>query len=111
MNDINSNPDGYSPHVIHAVKIGFLVVNGPVLGIFLVAGLATLAIAPELLCCCLPGGFVIAWVWWSFSVPRWRRWAIRSGANPEQLQELGVKAYLVWPKGSIFEKTEFKVDD
>jgi hypothetical protein len=57
------------------------------------------------------GGFVAAWVYWSFAIPRWRRWARRRGAPAEELQRLAVEANLVWPKGSIFEKTEFRVHD
>jgi len=56
-------------------------------------------------------GFVLAWLWWSFMTPRWRLWALRQGVNPEQLQKWAFLTGLVWPKGWIFEKTEFKVKD
>ena len=56
-------------------------------------------------------GFVLAWIWWSFMIPRWRIWVHRQGVNPEQLQKWAVLTGLVWPKGWIFEKTEFKVKD
>jgi hypothetical protein len=49
-----------------------------------------------------------AWLWWSYFVPRWRRWALRSGADPVELQYLAECASLVWPKGSFFERTEFR---
>ena len=42
---------------------------------------------------------------------RWRRWALRQGIPADELQKAAEAALLVWPKGSIFEKTEFKVKD
>lgn len=54
-------------------------------------------------------GVILAWLWWSAAVPRWREWAMTRGADEEQTQELGVRSGLVWPKGSMFEKTEFKI--
>ena len=56
-------------------------------------------------------GFVGTWLWWSYRVPRWRRWALRQGIPPDELQAAAQAAMLVWPKGSFFEKTEFKVKD
>ncbi len=55
-------------------------------------------------------GAACAWVWWSFSVPRWRKWALEEGTPADQLQKWEVATGLVWPKGWIFEKTEFKAD-
>lgn len=51
-----------------------------------------------------------AWLWWSFYIPQWRRWALLAGADPEELQYLGECANLVWPRGSLFEKTEIRRD-
>ncbi len=51
-------------------------------------------------------GAVLAWPWWSLSVPRWKRWALARGVNAKQLQKAGVRTGLLWPKGWIFEKTE-----
>jgi hypothetical protein len=55
-------------------------------------------------------GFPLAWLWWSFSVPRWREWAKQRGADEEQTQRLAESGRypLVWPKGHFFEKTEFR---
>ena len=53
-------------------------------------------------------GFAAAWLWWSWFVPQWRCWAHSRGADPEELQELGVQASLIWPKGSFFGRTEFR---
>jgi hypothetical protein len=56
-------------------------------------------------------GFVLAWTWWSFTVPRWRRWALNRGAPPDRLQKLAAATGLVWPKGWLPEKTELKLPD
>ena len=53
-------------------------------------------------------GFALAWLWWSYFIPQWRSWAIRQGADPEELQQLGVQSSLIWPKGSFFERTEIR---
>ena len=53
-------------------------------------------------------GSLLAWVWWSYTVPRWRDWAQRRGANSDQLQKFAFRTGLTWPKGSLFERTEFR---
>ncbi len=93
-----------------AVALGHLVVNLPVLVIMLGFAFIGLAFIPKFWLILFVVGFVLAWLWWSFAVPRWRRWALRHGAQPDRLQKLGAMTGLVWPKGSVFEKTEFKVD-
>lgn len=92
-----------------AVLLGHLIVNLPVLGIiglgyvlgYVVAGPIWGMIGLLL-------GVMVAWLWWSISVPRWREWAKRRGADEERTQFLGQRSGLVWPKGSIFEKTELQ---
>jgi hypothetical protein len=53
-------------------------------------------------------GFVVAWLWWSVFVPRWREWARSRGADEKRTQFLAERSLLVWPKGSILEKTEIR---
>ena len=93
-----------------AVKRGKLMVNGPVhllqIGL-LVGGICLVKIVPLLAVFMMVVAIPSAWLWWSFSVPRWRFWALSRGADPVQLQNLGQVAKLLWPKGSLFEKTEF----
>jgi hypothetical protein len=52
-------------------------------------------------------GFVAGWLWWSYAVPRWRHWALRRGADPDELQKAAERAKLLWPRGHFLEKTEF----
>lgn len=54
-------------------------------------------------------GFTLAWLWWSFVTPRWRQWALRGSAPADKLQKWATITGLTWPKGWIFEKTEFNV--
>jgi hypothetical protein len=56
-------------------------------------------------------GGVIAWPWWAWSVPRWRDWVEDHGLKPEDVQELAVKTGLLWPEGSLSERTEFRRRD
>jgi len=56
-------------------------------------------------------GFIIGWAWWSLLIPRWRSWAHSKGVPPDELHKWAVRTGLVWPKGWIFEKTEYKWND
>jgi hypothetical protein len=109
-------------HVAIAILVGQLVVNIPViliiLGVFLTGIVLLLVLVnrftfvPDWLFlfavfALIIIGPLIGWVWWSFSVPRWRRWALQNGVPEDKLQKWAVITGLVWPKGWIFEKTEF----
>ncbi len=92
-----------------AVAIGHLLVTVPVL---LVCGTgAVLGRAFGHAALGMVVGVAPAWLYWSFAVPRWRRWALRGGAEPERLQRLAAATGLVWPRGWIFGKTEMRVRD
>ena len=57
-------------------------------------------------------GIIAGWLWWSYSVPRWRKWALEQpGVDPNELQAAAEAALLVWPKGHFFEKTEIKIKE
>ena len=97
-----------------AVSRGQRLVNFPVIAILLLgAGIGWILSVVSVLSGCVVAllGLAAAWLWWSYSVPRWRRWALDRGADRDELQKLAVRAQLVWPKGSIFERTEFRTDD
>jgi len=49
-----------------------------------------------------------AWIWWSFMVPRWRDWVIDNGLRAEDVQRAAKLTGLVWPRGFLFERTEFR---
>jgi hypothetical protein len=56
----------------------------------------------------LAAGFVIAWLWWSVMVPRWRLWAYERVDDIAKLKRVAVAVGLIWPDGWIFERTEIK---
>ena len=97
--------------ICKAIAAGWLVVNLPAIAIMLASLVIGATIEPTLWWLFFSVGFILAWTWWSHSVPRWRRWALRRGANPDRLQRWAVITGLVWRKGSIFEKTEARLDD
>ncbi|WP_329743369.1 hypothetical protein [Dyella sp. A6] len=74
----------------------------------LIGGVAAFKLLPVVSFFLIIFAIPAAWVWWSYYVPQWRHWALQRGADPEQLQYLAERANLVWPKGSIFERTEFR---
>jgi hypothetical protein len=129
-----NNPSNYQHPVVSkpamsvaiAILVGQLVVNFPALVITLVVtsiGIILIVVLKEK----LPSlsnltfflgvlgailvGPLVGWLWWSFSVPRWRKWALQNGAIEDKLQKWAVLTGLVWPKGSIFEKTESKLKE
>lgn len=92
--------------VAKAIAVGQVVITG---GVFFVLGLTVLVchvfdLLP--LTGSLVLGAILAWPWWSVTVPRWRHWAIARGVDPKKLQKAAVSAGLVWPRGWFFEKTE-----
>jgi hypothetical protein len=91
--------------VSRAILVGHLVVTGPVFVIVFAGFFAasSVNVAGDI------GVFVgaaVAWLYWSLAIPRWRAWALGKGADPRQLQRVGVATGLLWPKGWIFGKTE-----
>src|SRR6185312_13285268 len=97
--------------VAQAIQRGQQLVNLPVLAaiVFSFSLAAFVALFSVWLAALLAAaGFSAGWLWWSYSVPRWRSWAHLRGVNADELQRHAVAAKLVWPKGSFFEKTEFR---
>jgi len=94
-----------------AVRRGKLLINLPIGLFFLLICVLGIALKRrELLVIAFPLSFVLGWLWWSFSVPKWCAWAIRNGADEHETQllaESGLSA-LVWHKGHFLEKTEFR---
>jgi hypothetical protein len=103
--------------VDRAVTIGLLWVNGPVfllmlgpIAAFMAAASAGLVPVPLLWLgvCVFVVGWLLAWLWWSLTVPKWRLWAYERVIEIVELKHSAVKAGLTWPDGHIFERTEIK---
>lgn len=50
---------------------------------------------------------IAAWIWWSFTISNWRIWALRIVDDWQALESQAIYN-LIWPRGSIFERTEIK---
>ena len=96
------------------IRRGLIMVYGPffpfVLGIpALVLTLAKpLHLSDILTVLSVPIGITVAWVWWSYQVPRWRIWALQHVDDIETLHQRAVQVGIEWPYGSVFERTEIK---
>lgn len=55
--------------------------------------------------------FVIAWLYWSFAITKWRLWAFENVRNVHELKNRAVKEKLIWPDGSFWERTEIRSAD
>jgi hypothetical protein len=94
---------------LRAVAHGHLTVTLPVVGVIAFCGfIGWLLNGVGALFIGLIVGSVIAWPFWSFLMPRWRDWVEDSGLTGDDVQRLAVLTFLLWPKGSLFERTEFK---
>lgn len=103
--------------VSKAIWRGLFLVNGPVLAL-LVAPMATFGLLVEngtiardynwFGVALFPASFVLAWLWWSFAVPRWRLWAYERVADIASLKRNAVAVGLTWPEGHVFGRTEIK---
>jgi hypothetical protein len=95
--------------IAKAISIGLLVVNGPVL-LLLLGPVLAIVLKPEWseLSVAYPIFWVMAWLWWSLSIPRWRLWAYKRVEHVQALKRAAVASGLTWPDGWIFEKTEIK---
>jgi len=54
------------------------------------------------------GGIVVAWIYWSVMITKWRLWAFDNVRNVHELQRKAVEAQLIWNDGSFWEKTEIR---
>lgn len=55
-------------------------------------------------------GIVLAWLWWSYKIVKWRIWAFENTKKSDwiQLKQRAIIQGLIWSDGSIFEKTEIR---
>ena len=93
-----------------AVLVGSLVVNVPVFAFLLGPAFAASRLGYErwLIYSVFGASFFIAWGWWSFSLPRWRLWAYQRVKSTGEVHSRALAAGLVWRRGSLWERTEFR---
>jgi len=101
------------------IRKGQIEVNGPVaiimFGIPIIAILAAPIIIPKeyVGISTVAGlflGFILAWLWWSYRIVKWRIWAFENTEKSDwqKLKERAINQKLIWNDGSIFEKTEIR---
>jgi len=56
--------------------------------------------------------FVLAWLWWSVNLPKWRIWALERTGDWPALRVEAIKAGLIWDEataaGRLFRSTEIR---
>lgn len=50
----------------------------------------------------------LPWLYWSFMVTKWRLWAFEKVTDVHELKRRAIDEKLIWPDGSIVEKTEIR---
>jgi len=101
------------------LKRGQIEVNGPVTIILVVVPILSIFLSSMIFPKEYVGigiftglilGFVLAWLWWSYKIVKWRIWAFEhtKKSNWNSLKERAVIQKLIWNDGSIFEKTEIR---
>lgn len=51
-------------------------------------------------------GPLMAWVYWSFAVVKWKLWAFKNVRNRHELKQKAIRVGLIWNDSSFFNKTE-----
>lgn len=46
-------------------------------------------------------GFVLGWIYWSFSVKNWIQWATKNEVDVDRLIRIGKKGLLIWSKNTV----------
>ena len=97
-----------------AIIRGYLMVNTPVMVIMLGTPIIAMYLFSQKL---IPNwsigisfflGFVFAWLYWSFSITKWRLWAFENVRNVHELKKRAIQSGLIWTDDKWFNKTEIK---
>ena len=91
-----------------AVILGQVFVNVPAMILIVAGSWIGQNLLPSLVWVILVAGFLCAWIWYAFAISRWRKWAVRQVTDTARLQRLAEITGLLWPKGSPYEKKEFR---
>jgi hypothetical protein len=95
-----------------AIRKGQKMINWPVAFIIMAAGGGVIFAAATGV---LPGwaylggiiiAFLLAWIYWSIMIVRWRLWAFEHVQHVHHLHKTAITERLIWPDGSWLSKTE-----
>lgn len=101
------------------LKKGQFIVNVPAIAILVIVPVLSVFLSPIVfareyiaigICAGMILGFILAWLWWSYTIVKWRIWAFKSTKKSDwnSLKERAIIQKLIWYDGSIFEKTEIR---
>lgn len=51
---------------------------------------------------------LLSWLYWGYMVTKWRLWAFENVQNVHELEKRAEQESIIWGRGGIFEKTEFR---
>ncbi len=96
-----------------AIVLGHLAVTLPIVVLFALAYLLDRRVATPASFAAIPVAFLVAWLYWSLAVPRWRLWALANvvDAPCESLLARAASSGLLWREGSWLERTELRQRD
>jgi disulfide bond formation protein DsbB len=97
--------------VDEAIKKGHQMVTNPVVILmFVILFLSTYLAISQDIWWMWPVGIIscatIPWLYWSIRITQWKIWAFKNVRNVHELERRAVREKLLWPDGSIFNKTE-----
>jgi hypothetical protein len=103
-----------------ATAAGLAFVNGPVLLFIVGSGAMAIAVTPGLrevtdegfhplfaFGVAMLAGATAGWLWWSWSLPRWKAWAYERVEDLPKLKVYAFRTGLCWPSGHPLERTEY----
>ncbi|RZJ71455.1 hypothetical protein [Flavobacterium sp.] len=76
---------------------GYFWINIPVMIILLSSFFALVSFTNLNASSCIMLGALVAWIYWSFMISKWIRWALKNNVEPKTLHKLGVRSLLLWP--------------
>jgi hypothetical protein len=99
------------------INKGLITVYGPLVLFVVICGFISNWIAKSVLKLEKPDfitaiivfiAIMIGWVWWSFKIVKWKYWAFSQVQIEDgyELYEKAIEVGLIWPTGSVFNKTE-----
>jgi len=87
---------------VRAIVVGHLTLTVPAIaGILLVPFLGLREFGPFLFLYYLLAGITLAWQWYSFALPAWKKWLVGKGVPQEAVDALTHHAGLVWPSAGF----------
>lgn len=92
------------------ILYGWIFINLPITILMAAGGFIAYHLGDSYKIGILIGG-AVGWIYWSFTIPLWRKWALSKGVDEQKLEKYGVWFLLIFKKGSLLSKTEYRYKD